>query len=645
MAVKNIKLHSARDNTPEEEVLLVFGSQALPLSNGAFEYLRSSVWDTPEQTWISEVVSSLPDCWDAFARAFPKFAILDPDGRNLLLDLHRWLQRDGASRVAHNGQREQGGGSSRPEWNWELPNMILGPLVVLAQLVECAQFLDMTTAAGLPPRVKSMVGFCTGQLSAVAASLSKSKTQLRSYGATSVRLGMVIGAMVDAQEIMDVAGPARALAVAWTTLQRGQDELRTILEQIPGVSSSPLYSPLSWNVDMARLIQCCSCMQSYISVAFDKNRATVTTAASTASQLEQELRGAGFKTSEIGLHGRFHGGWYRDDLEAVIRYCDKTPELCLPDASASVYPAWSNTGNVLSQGSLHEHAIKSIVIDKSEWETVFSAACAAMPDSTTFKVVQLGPEQRSVPPSAMRLLGSARVLNVADIIRLDPTRQVYQEDPAPLARKEDDVAVVGMSIKVAGADDVDEFWNLLCEGSSQHREAPADRLGFDNVWRQADKSGRKWYGNFINDHDAFDHRFFKKTAREMSSTDPQQRHMLQVAYQAVEQSGYYVHNDKTSRRTTTLGAAGDKRIGCFIGVCSADYENNAACYAPNAFTAVGNLKSFIAGKISHYFGWQGPSLCIDSACSSSLVAVHQACRAVLSGECSAALAGGANISK
>ncbi|KAM0812270.1 hypothetical protein AB5N19_12260 [Seiridium cardinale] len=188
------------------------------------------------------------------------------------------------------------------------------------------------------------------------------------------------------------------------------------------------------------------------------------------------------------------------------------------------------------------------------------------------------------------------------------TQDVHEKEASgdsPEARIEDDVAIVGMSIKVAGADDVDEFWNLLCEGLSQHKEVPSDRLSFDNVWRDKE-----------------------------SSPDPTRKwHMLQIAYQAGEQSGYF----------GVVGGKDKKKVGCFIGVCSADYENNVACYQPNAFTAIGNLKSFIAGKISHWFGWLGPSLCIDTACSSSLVAVHQACRAVLSGDCASALAGGANI--
>ena len=239
MAAKthNGSLHSTPGVAPEEDILLVFGSQALSLNPSAFEALRSSVWDTPEQAWVSEVIASLPACWDAFVKVFPKFAVVDPGGRDMLVDLPRWL-RDGTRPTASNNHGRSTSGESRTDWNWKLPNMILSPLVVIAQLVECVQFLDMTTASGSPPRVKSTVGFCTGLLSAVSASLGGDKEQIQSYGATSIRLAMLIGAVVDAQEIIDAAGPARALATAWTTAQVGEDELRSTLKQVPGVSTS-----------------------------------------------------------------------------------------------------------------------------------------------------------------------------------------------------------------------------------------------------------------------------------------------------------------------------------------------------------------------------------------------------------------------
>lgn len=334
---------------------------------------------------------------------------------------------------------------------------------------------------------------------------------------------------------------------------------------------------------------------------------------------------------EIGLRGRFHSECYSNDISSLITYCSANTDLALPSAEQLVYPLWCNMGDgaSISAGPLHDHVLQTVLVYKSEWHQLFDAAhTAAMVSKSNALVISFGPE-RCVPPSIMRKLGPQdTVIHVADA-RIREHRK--QPNITPQPRKDDDVAVIGMSIKVAGADDIDEFWDLLCRGESQHKEVPADRLKFDHVWRESD-ANRKWYGNFINDHDAFDHRFFKKTAREIISTDPQQRHMMQVAYQALEQSGYF----------GSL-ASNDKKIGCFVGVCSADYENNAACHPANAFTAIGNLKSFIAGKISHYFGWVGPSMCIDTACSSSLVAVHQACKAVLSGDCSSALAGGANI--
>ncbi|KAK0713573.1 hypothetical protein B0T26DRAFT_742197 [Lasiosphaeria miniovina] len=583
----------------EGGTLLLFGSQALSFDAEAFAALRASVWGTGEQQWVGEALASLAGCWDGFLQAFPKYKV-DSGARELLADLDKWF-RTGVMRP---GVLDGAGP--------RVPNIVLSPLVIIAQLVGYMRWqLDETAAP-----VLGTLGFCTGLLSAYAVALGKDKTQVRTHGATAVRLAMLIGGIVDAQESLDPSGPATALATAWSSPAGGQ-ELNRLLHEFP---------------------------DSYISVSYDESRATVTTAAATASKLEQALRAAGLVASEIGLHGRFHHAWYKDDMDLLVAYCDREASLRLPDAAGLLCPTWSGWdpddaskagAAAAGRGPLHAHALHTILANKSEWHRRFEMAVAlAAPDRlATLRLTSFGPE-RCVPPSAMRRFGprATHIGHLATSPGGSGAQAAAEKEPMPEPRKADDVAIVGVSIKVAGADDVDEFWELLCRGASQHQEVPGSRLSFDNVWRAKDES-RKWFGNFIADHDAFDHRFFKKTPREMASVDPQQRHMLQVAYQAVEQSGYFgVAPDRI-----------DKKVGCFVGVCSADYENNMACHEPNAFTAVGNLKSFIAGKISHWFGWLGPSLCIDTACSSSLVAVHQACRAVLGGDCSAALAGGANI--
>ncbi|KAI8945339.1 BcPKS19, polyketide synthase [Xylaria longipes] len=192
------------------------------------------------------------------------------------------------------------------------------------------------------------------------------------------------------------------------------------------------------------------------------------------------------------------------------------------------------------------------------------------------------------------------------------------------------IAIVGMAGRFPGADSIEELWDLLIEGKSTVKPAPVERLrlsqtgGFTNT---------KWWGNFIRDPDAFDHRFFKKSSREAIAWDPQQRILLEVIYTALESSGYF---GASSTPET-------KDYGCYIGACISNYYDNVSCHAPTAYATMGTTRGFISGCMSHYFGWTGPSLTIDTACSSSLVAIDTACRAIWSGQCSRAIAGGTNV--
>ncbi|KAL7906089.1 hypothetical protein GGI35DRAFT_458726, partial [Trichoderma velutinum] len=203
---------------------------------------------------------------------------------------------------------------------------------------------------------------------------------------------------------------------------------------------------------------------------------------------------------------------------------------------------------------------------------------------------------------------------------------------------EEAIAIVGMSIKVSGADDLEEFAAMLKTGKSQHELITAERMTPDMLFRDAEEDPKKkknYYGNFLRDSDAFDHKFFKRSPRESQAMDPQCRLAMQAAYQAVEQSGYFTE--------PKLRSKDQEHIGSYLGVCGVDYEQNTACHAASAFTATGALRSFITGRIAHFFGWTGPAMTFDTACSSSTVALHTACRDLLSGEATAALVGGVNI--
>ncbi|KAG6362867.1 hypothetical protein INS49_007962 [Diaporthe citri] len=140
-------------------------------------------------------------------------------------------------------------------------------------------------------------------------------------------------------------------------------------------------------------------------------------------------------------------------------------------------------------------------------------------------------------------------------------------------------------------------------------------------------------GNILKDVSSFDNRFFRKSGREAASMDPQQRILLEVAYQALESSGYFTPNS-TPR---------ESNVGCFVGISSCDYVDNVASHPPNAFSATGMLRAFPSGDISHFFGFTGPSITFDTDCSSSAVAIDAASKALLAGDCISALAGGVNI--
>ena len=350
----------------------------------------------------------------------------------------------------------------------------------------------------------------------------------------------------------------------------------------------------------------------------------MTTSMSAAPAIIEQLNEVGVIAGELRLRGRFHCESYREDVETLIGYCDLNSAFQLPHASRLVVATRSTSdGDYVRTGKLHHFALRSILVNQCNWYRTFAALQPSRftPDDSLIAI--FGPE-RCVPPTLLPQFDH-RLVHVASLSMATKSSPIHNDTLA-----ENGIAVIGMACNVSGASDIGEFWELLCAGKSQHTEVPPSRFGFETLWRKPDPK-RKWYGNFIEDYDTFDHKFFKKSPREMASTDPQHRLMLQTAYQAVEQSGYFGLLNR------------DKHIGCYIGAGLVDYENNVACYPANAYSATGNLKSFVAGKISHYFGWTGPSLTIDTACSSSSVAVHSACKAILTGECVGALAGGVNI--
>lgn len=320
----------------------------------------------------------------------------------------------------------------------------------------------------------------------------------------------------------------------------------------------------------------------------------------------------------IGLHGSYHHRVHAKAAERLSEICKENLGLLgLSTAADSklLFPLRSTAANneLIDTGALHNSALQIILCKRAHWFQTVKLAVKDVPDDKTAKFVSVG-KGSCVPRS------------------LSHGQSHDGDDPNVANRKlNEEIAVIGMACRFPQAEDLDAFWKLIVEGGTAVGKMPLERFNVAQLARGS-QAAEVW-GNFLDQPDVFDHRFFSISGREAKSMDPQQRLALQVAYEALESSGYHARS----------GGSENKDIGCYLGVGAVDYEENIASENPNAFSAVGTLRAFISGRISHFFGWSGPSITFDSACSSSAVAIHTACKAILGGECSMALTGGVNV--
>jgi len=197
------------------------------------------------------------------------------------------------------------------------------------------------------------------------------------------------------------------------------------------------------------------------------------------------------------------------------------------------------------------------------------------------------------------------------------------------------VAVVGLSFRMPGAKG-EALWQGLLAGEDLVSAVPSDRWTQDSLLHPNKSEPGTSYtfaAGSIGDVAGFDAGFFGISPREAEQMDPQQRVMLELAWEAFEQAGIPPSSMRGSR------------CGVYVGLSSVDYAYRRAddLGAIDSTTMTGNAGSIAANRISYVFDLHGPSMVIDTACSSSLVAFHQACQSIRTGECDAALAGGISL--
>ena len=217
----------------------------------------------------------------------------------------------------------------------------------------------------------------------------------------------------------------------------------------------------------------------------------------------------------------------------------------------------------------------------------------------------------------------------------DTSDRVVDQDSSFAA----DVAVVGMAGRFSGANDVDELWRRVASGDDCLTLLAREELVAAGVpAREVDSSAYVRRAGVLDEVEGFDYRFFGIGARDAAVMDPQHRHFLECAWEALESAAIVPERF-------------DGAIGVFGGCGMNTYLINNLITNGNVLEQLGwfllrhtgNDKDFLTNNVSYRLDLRGPAVNVQTACSTSLVAVHLAVQSLLAFECDAALAGGVTI--
>ncbi|PLB53458.1 ketoacyl-synt-domain-containing protein [Aspergillus steynii IBT 23096] len=201
------------------------------------------------------------------------------------------------------------------------------------------------------------------------------------------------------------------------------------------------------------------------------------------------------------------------------------------------------------------------------------------------------------------------------------------------------IAVVGLSLRLPGdANDLDGLWRLLESGEPAWTPVPEDRYNGEAFYHPSadDPNGTSNHpgGHFISgDIRDFDHTFFHFSKPQAAAIDPQQRLLMELAYEALESGGI--------SRESVAGSA----TSVYAALFPTDYDRQLYKDPLDlpAYYTTGVEKAILSNRISHVLDLRGPSMTLDTACSGGLVALHLACQSLRAGESDTALVAASNL--
>ncbi|MGB0929747.1 MAG: amino acid adenylation domain-containing protein, partial [Chitinophagales bacterium] len=219
----------------------------------------------------------------------------------------------------------------------------------------------------------------------------------------------------------------------------------------------------------------------------------------------------------------------------------------------------------------------------------------------------------------------------------NPNPQTQLSTQTPKHKKED-IAIIGIAVRLPGANTPHELWMNLVNGTEVGKKVTAEDLlkaGLDpNILDDPNFVGRHYT---LDNPDCFDAKFFGYHPKEAKMMDPQHRVFLETAYSALQNAGYNPENY-------------EGKIGIFGGVAQNTYFTKNIATHPDLLQAsgeytstIGSEKSFSITRVAYKLNLKGPAVNIQTACSTSGVGVHLACQSLLSGDSDMVMVGGGRI--
>ncbi|KAK3370622.1 polyketide synthase [Podospora didyma] len=469
----------------------------------------------------------------------------------------------------------------------------------------------------------SLVGLCTGLLSASAVSCCQSITDLVPLAAHTVLVAFRAGLCVS--EVRDrVEAQKEGAAVPWSVL-------------IPGLSGEAAAIILK-RYTQDKCLPATS--TAYIST-FANTGLTLSGPPSTLKDLLSSKYLPTNRSLSIPIQAPYHAShlYQTADIDRI-----------LVETLASEFSAYKRqfavlssvkgeaTFNAATYGELIADALNAILREPLRLDLMGASLAKSLTASGVSACTVL-PIATLAGQSFAATLRKASQVEVSIDPCMNFSAAVREEDGTTNTGKlsSSKLAIIGFSGRYPDAKNNEEFWNILEQGRDVSSFTPSNRWDYrthvDPTLKRKNTMGTP-YGCWINEPGMFDANFFMISPREAPQIDPAQRMALMTAYEAMEYAGFVPDSTPSTQAD---------RVGVFYGTTSNDWGEINSSQNVDTYYIPGSCRAFIPGRQNFFYKFSGPSYSVDTACSSSLAALHLACNSLLKGDIDTAFCGGTNV--